>query len=259
MSSAFVSYLDLKDQNKPLPPRAKFVDSYDDAVYHVVKGETLDQFTARIVKSREEKGFPPFDPADLRAYIVTCLAETTDKTELGNYFVKKTNLPEFSKAITLAKTIVQNRLSSNESSFELRQSRASACASCPLNVRNSAPVPKTIVNSIEKFIKLDQILLSDTEKQLGSCAMCGCDLKTKIRLSLTGAIAALTPDEIRVALLKVGSKLIGNCWILSESIKDEKLKKVVEAKVRNSGPHTQDMIYSYYAQESERLKQSGKA
>ena len=81
MSSAFVSYLDLKDQNKPLPPRAKFVDSYDDAVYHVVKGETLDQFTARIVKSREEKGFPPFDPADLRTYIVTCLAETTDKTE----------------------------------------------------------------------------------------------------------------------------------------------------------------------------------
>jgi hypothetical protein len=258
MSSAFVSYFDLKDPKKPLPPSAKFLDPYDNTMFMVEKGENLADLTKRVELSREKKGFPAFDPADLRTYIVTSLAETCNQEDLQTFFHKKTTLPEFNKAVSLARTIIRNRLTTNESSFDLRMSRTNKCLSCPLHVARSAPVPHPVVKAIEKLTRLDEILISDDEKKLGSCGMCGCDLKTKIRLSLMGAIAALTPEELRTALLKAGNKLFDGCWILNESLQDARLKNVLESKVRNSGPKTADMLNSYFAEKSERFKRGEK-
>lgn len=237
----------LKDPNN-LPPAGVFIDPTDNSEYRVQPRETLGNFLERIKTARAEKGLPEFIPTDLKTLVEVSLTQHIHPKDLLKYF-ELTAIPVQAAQIAgLVRTIISARTKGNAApSYLKRQDRAHACANCRLH-DSKMLTPQKMTRVVEKLIGLKQVEQSAVEEALGTCRMCGCGMKEKIRVSLLNVLAGIEPSRLSMLLSAYGTKAFDTCWIFKESLEDPALAKLLKTKIEKSSPHTQGFYQQYLAE-----------
>ena len=96
--------------------------------------------------------------------------------------------------------------------------RASVCASCPLNIDSAAcsACSSGLLYMVKR--KLDSGRVSDMDRQftgsrkLKLCDACGCFIQAKVHLKIAAVMATMSPDQLERI-----SKEAPGCWILKEN------------------------------------------
>lgn len=222
----------LKDLSS-LPSSGKFIDPYDNHEYRPLKNESLSDFLVRIDTIRSEKNHPSYTKDEFRHFVEFSLAETCSPEHLQSHFNQTATIPKFSQIYSLTRTLMAGK-QLGHASYAERQSRASHCLSgCAYHQSRGGMGSKT-QEIIQKFANLSEVEESHQEKQLGTCSMCGCGLKAKVRFNIVSTISATAPDNILKLLTSYQSKAFSVCWILKESFDDPALRKILRAKITQS-------------------------
>jgi hypothetical protein len=238
-----VQYYFLKDASR-LPPTASFTDPFDMQVYNAKRHESLEDFINRIQKSREEKGLIPIVAGDLKDLVEVSLVEGATKKELNLFFDRKSVPVSTSQVRSFAQNVIQELKSPAYVTYAQRQVRADKCFGCKLHKSRGTTNPLAM-KFINTMLGLAQIASSDKEKELGSCGMCGCNLQSKIRLSVKSVIAGLLPEQLAKLLSVYQEKAFSSCWMLEEGMKDPHMNSLLASKIKHSGPATQHFHASY--------------
>jgi hypothetical protein len=92
---------------------------------------------------------------------------------------------------------------------EQSQARANTCLGCDKN-KLEWKFEQPVAQAIKKLVSIKNSLQLRVqgEKSLGTCEMCGCDLKTKVHVPLDYILRYTEADE----LLSLPEK----CWVITE-------------------------------------------
>lgn len=249
-----IYYYDLINYNKGLPEKLKFIDPFDNTVYLTQKDETLKAFIERINIERVNKNLAQLDlDSDLTtSLVIASLAESANKAQLEIYFTKKSVPPSLGQIKSLAKALAYEVM--HESSVSLLQTkeRAAKCLICPFHASPkstspyvSAPFSKLlgqITNKVTSKATKD-INFEDLDK-VGTCKLCGCPLKSKVRYQLLGILSGLTPEQLETAIKMLGNKVFDICWIFGESatLKPSPAKTTLVKKLQNTSNASKNVV-----------------
>ena len=227
---SIIHYYDLKDYNASnLPKNLKFVDPYDGSVYVTKENDSLKSFIDQINLTRT----PPLllTSTLTTTLIIASLAESASSSQLETYFKKMTSLPTTSQIVGIAKALAYETLHDNTVSLKQTTIRASKCLNCPFHGLPNSKSP----HLASPFVSLLNTLSPTTTTQptpslpntshaydlsvldkVGTCKLCGCPLKAKIRYQLQAILASLTPEMLETAITMLGLKTFDVCWIFNE-------------------------------------------
>lgn len=227
MAGISTTYYDLKDENS-LPLGTKFVDPYDNTIYVVKPRETLAQLMTRISEHREQSNHPMLSPPELKALVISFLAETCDVKTLHQYFKPMAIHPQFSQVFSLARAVTHEIIHSQDVSPAQRAERAKHCLACPKH--EARAVPPKLVNIALSGIFSNRSF--EGQNELGRCGMCGCGLVNKVKFQVINILAELHPEQIDLMLRLVGKKAFDICWIFKEAINNPTTKRLLESKMK---------------------------
>lgn len=248
---SFIQQSDLISDSK-LSPSSYYTEPRDLHNIYVLRSETLAQFTTRVVNYRKSKGYPPLNPNELRLLVVASLERTTPKKDMGRYFVTKAVLPQFSQIAQLAKVIV-TQAGKRSVSYNTRQDRVDKCLSCKLHKSNNSIgnfAAATITKALDLVSDTSQdtlaaLQVSDRERALGTCGMCGCGLSNKVRIDVMGALASLHPGQLDMIIRIYGIKAFESCWVLNESVKDGNTRQLLVNKLKRTRTNGAALLKEY--------------
>lgn len=227
-------YYDLKDSNS-LPPGSRFLDPYDHTPYLPNQGESLEQFIKRVEDDRTQKysaGCPAIVSEELKQLVVDSLFATTANKHTEKYFERKPVPITQDQVFSFIKATALNLISGVQTSPKKRKDRALHCLSGCQFHRTSRQWNKAITKIISKVVGIKEALISEEEKALGVCTMCGgCALQPKVTYPLQSVLASITPDQLDDMLRKYGNSAFEVCWIFKESLSDPAAHQLLFSKI----------------------------
>lgn len=239
-------YYDLKDESR-LPSNSKFLDPYDLTTFTVNSpSENLASFLKRIADHREKHQYPKVVESDLRELVVASLLESTPKEKISEYFVPMKALPTAAQTYSLAKAMARELIHTSKTSLKAADERGKKCLGCAFHQR-SKTWSKPVADAIPKLVGLGGASVSEINKSLGSCGMCGCPLSNKVRFSMMPVLASVTPEQFDKLLRLYGSQAFERCWILKEALEDNVTRDVLQKKL-NAGSANGGSLLSAYNQ-----------
>ena len=252
----FVHYYDLRSEDK-LPQTAYFLDPIDSEKYYPQASESFQQFTSRIINSREQKNLEAIPQESMEVLIKVSLSETANHLDLEQFFVRRALNHSLAQFTSLAKTIISQRVHGKQVDFNTRQSRATSCSTCPLHQSKSS-VAWAASAIINKAASLEVIHESPLEKKLGTCRACGCGLKSKVRFDLIHMLMPMTPSNLSEILKVYKEQAYDKCWILREAITTQSFRAVVENKLKYLPPEYSSTLEAYLASSIQKAKNGNK-
>ena len=251
-------FYDLKNDNY-LPLGAKFIDPYDNSTFLVSRNETLSNFTNLINKSRADKNYPILEKDHLRSLIVASLLETTPTRDVPKYFERKTMSATLTQMFGFARSVVNERLTKNTvSTVQMKNRLENHCKGCKLRKAHSSwgisvnkIVDKTMGLSDDKEsdkvinIQDNSGISKNQEDSIGTCNMCGCGLKKKIKITNQSALVGVAPEQLDKLLKTYGEKAFDVCWIINEALASPVGKKLLQAKLRSGKANGEILLNKY--------------
>lgn len=239
----FQYYHVIKDPNN-LPTGAFFIDPQDGEKYIVKDSETLEQFTKRVVTSREKLNNVPINQSELNMLINISLSNTTPEIHKGHYFDQVASHVSMRQLVSAAVTMSSQLLSGTAATFNVRQERAKKCFSCPFHNKKGmiGRLASNILNTVAGMTSIEALSKSDYESKLGACGMCGCGLQAKIRYDIYPIIAGVEPENIAKPVRTFREDVFDKCWIFSDALKDARAKKLLIDKLNVVKISLEDLV-----------------
>ena len=190
--------------------------------------ESREKFDSRFILPEEE----------LEVLLLVLLRGQTPIEHHVRYFKEtKNNIPGVNELFGFAKLLVNTAVSgSNGVPYGKQFIRASKCISgCGFHksVSDNSLLSRgaSMLSNASLGAGADSLKgHKDLWGKLGSCGMCGCNLKEKVRFDLGNILGSVHADNLVGLVRMYGIKLFDVCWIFEELLRERKSPDFVNNK-----------------------------
>lgn len=237
----------LKDAGD-LPPNCTIKDPLDGRYFHVPPKAKLDDLIQLFQYNRRNMGAQEPSKEYLEPFIIAQLVEQTNANDRRKYFQPLKTLPTTSQILSFARTVAAEFVNGDVIGVIKRQQRAQQCLKCPLHRKGSSIPPRipSVFEPPSAEQKQSGLAVSYPEEdQLGTCGMCGCALKSKVKFHIKSTLVGISPENIDKILTFLAEKAFATCWILGEALEGADTKKLLRDKMRNGTRQGEQLLKKF--------------